>query len=496
MRTIAGWLLFFITFLSLSSYLALTLPEALARRNAQALSRPTVQSTVVAAQKTMPTAIRATSTPTKGVVLTQAQTTKAAPLARNNFPYLFNTPVPGASGQILVDSAQRLVTLTQLGIGWLNDEAWSNDGTQLALATSTGIYVFNTQTHEMLFYIDTAGTVSCITFAPDDQILATGDRDGLVRIWEKETGRELASLGGHLLPVRRVAFSPDGRFLASASDDKTARLWDMSGYKQLAALEGHVQGVTGVAFTPDSKSLVTASMDFNLKIWSSADGTLLNTYVGPAPITDVAYTPDGKSIITGDGSSAISRWDATTGKIVDKIGNLSMPVSEVEVAPNGEIVAAAGTSGQVTLFDMKNNKIWSVKNEGLPRVQSNTNTYFNRIAFSPDSLLLASAIWDNTVRFYKTTDGSEAGSIRTFSDFINGMEVSPNSTYLAAQTIGNQIKIWNLPKAKLLYTYSGVLLPGRIFSYDSQYLAVKSEFGHHQVIFSNNRPRSFQFRQP
>ena len=68
-----------------------------------------------------------------------------------------------------------------------------------------------------------------MAFSPDGTILASGDYDRTVRVWEVETGMSLATLKGHSDWVRSVAFPPDGRTLASGSGDGTVLLWETGG---------------------------------------------------------------------------------------------------------------------------------------------------------------------------------------------------------------------------------------------------------------------------
>jgi hypothetical protein len=74
-----------------------------------------------------------------------------------------------------------------------------------------------------------------VAFSPDDQLVATGQEDGTILLWNwraasvEERAKPNLLLGhvGENSMIHCLAFSPDGQFFVSASEDKTARIWNL-----------------------------------------------------------------------------------------------------------------------------------------------------------------------------------------------------------------------------------------------------------------------------
>src|SRR5262249_42518850 len=114
--------------------------------------------------------------------------------------------------------------------------------------------------------------------------------DNTARLWDAETGSQALVLGnyrsdsytrletastqrsGHQGTVWTATFSPDGGRIATASADGTARLWDAQTGRQIAVFRGHGQEVVTAAFSPDGKRVVTASRDGTARLWNAETG--------------------------------------------------------------------------------------------------------------------------------------------------------------------------------------------------------------------------------
>src|SRR5262249_47486401 len=70
------------------------------------------------------------------------------------------------------------------------------------------------------------GTVTCLAWSADGKSLASGSKDGTVRVWDAATGKARLVLPGHPRMATAAAFAPDGKMIATAADDRDVRLWD------------------------------------------------------------------------------------------------------------------------------------------------------------------------------------------------------------------------------------------------------------------------------
>lgn len=105
-------------------------------------------------------------------------------------------------------------------------------------------------------------------------LLASGDSENTVYLWDVETETVLYTLAGHegqwdtsAALVWEVEFSPDGNLLASAGGDSTVRVWDVAAGELLCTLVGHTNAVTSAVFSPDGRVLATGSLDGTLRLW-------------------------------------------------------------------------------------------------------------------------------------------------------------------------------------------------------------------------------------
>ena len=146
----------------------------------------------------------------------------------------------------------------RLGKGRINEIQYSPDGTRLAVASTIGIWLYDTETYqEVALLTGHTSWVSSVAFSPDGTTLASGSWDNTVRLWDVLTGAHEKTFTGHTSWVSSVAFSPDGTTLASGSADDTIQLWDVLTGAHQKTLTGHIDSVYSIAFSPDGRILAS-----------------------------------------------------------------------------------------------------------------------------------------------------------------------------------------------------------------------------------------------
>ncbi|HKP87581.1 MAG TPA: protein kinase [Blastocatellia bacterium] len=147
--------------------------------------------------------------------------------------------------------------------------AFSQDGRLLAYSTalSNSIGLLDTTSWEIIARAQEPGSsFISLRFSPDGELLATGDDEGKVELWNVNPLERIAIIGRHQARVKAVAFSPDGKQIASSSDDKTIALWNVGSRSLARRIGTHTAPVRSVAFSPDGKHIVSGEHDKSVRI--------------------------------------------------------------------------------------------------------------------------------------------------------------------------------------------------------------------------------------
>ncbi|MFD8518764.1 TIR domain-containing protein [Streptomyces capillispiralis] len=285
--------------------------------------------------------------------------------------------------------------------------------------------------------------VRSVAFSPDGETIASGGDDGMVRLWDAATQRQIgAPFIGHNRGVTSVAFGPGGRTLVSSSFDGTVRLWNVAGHTQIGdVFQANAGVIDSVAYSPDGKTLVTGGSGDSgaVRLWDTATHRQIGAPLGDKTYnTEVAFSPDGRTVATGT-DDTLQLWNThsrtPTGKALTANG---YGISSVSFSRDGRIIAAADGDGSVRLWNTTTRApVGEPFTTSAGRVES--------VAFSPDATMFAAAYYDGSVRLWDIARHVPRGAPFTgHTSSVRAVAFSPDGSTLATASDDTTVRLWGV----------------------------------------------------
>jgi WD40 repeat protein len=244
-----------------------------------------------------------------------------------------------------------------------------------------------------------AGWVRCVAVSADGRFAISGGENQVVRVWDLAVEREVKQLRGHTGAVRSVAIAPDGRFALSGGDDRTVRLWDLATGEEVRQFRGHAAAVRSVAFAADGRLALSGGADRTVRLWDVDAGTEERRFEGHEDaVLSVSLSRDGRRAVSGGTDRTMRLWDVSTGKQLRCFRGDMDRVLAVAVSPDGRRALCAGTDKVLRLWDLETGRLLGSLHGHETNVWS--------LAFSPDGTQALSGAGalddqDDAVRLWK-----------------------------------------------------------------------------------------------
>jgi uncharacterized protein with WD repeat len=291
--------------------------------------------------------------------------------------------------------------------------AFSPDGKQVASSGYHEVNLWRTEDGTLERRIrGMAERVYDIAFSPDGRWMATASGDpgqgGAARLWLAEPdggGKPVRDLVESYDSVYAVAFSPDSKLVAAAGADRAIRVWETESGKEVALMEDHADWIYDIAFSPDGKRLASASRDKTSKVFDIEKKESLVTFPGHGDtVYTVVFSPDGQTIATGGADKQIRLWRPNEdAKAVRTITGFGGAVFKLQYAPDGQQLVACSSDKTLRLF--------KVSNGSQVRLFQGHQDWIYSFALTRDGHTLASGSWDGQVRLWNLDDGKSPRTI-------------------------------------------------------------------------------------
>ncbi|PMB09006.1 hypothetical protein CEN49_07985 [Fischerella thermalis CCMEE 5273] len=297
-------------------------------------------------------------------------------------------------------------------------------------------------------FSETFGGIMSVAFSPDGKLLAAGDSNGEIHLWQVADGKQLLILRGHANWVVSLAFSPDSRTLASGSSDCTVKLWDVATGQCLHSLQEHGNEVWSVAFSPEGDKLVSGCDDQIIRLWSVRTGECLKIFQGHTNwVLSVAFSLDGQTLVSGSDDNTIRLWDVNSGECLKIFQGHSDGIRSISLSPDGQMLASSSDDQTI--------RLWNLSTGECQRIfRGHTNQIFS-VAFSPQGDILASGSHDQTVRLWDVRTGECQRIFQGHSNIVFSVAFSPGGDVLASGSRDQTVKLWHIPTSQCFKTFQG-----------------------------------------
>ena len=373
---------------------------------------------------------------------------------------------------ITPENAGEIVQVARIGNGVINEMAWSPNGITLGIASSLGVWLYDTDQPDAppRLFEGQSGAQS-LAFNPNGRYIASGGVDGSVWIWDIETDTQIARLEGFLYPVSAVTYSDDGSLLAAGDKSGVVRVWSTVTYQETYVIES-LDEVMALAIDSLNAELAIGGRSA-LRIWSLPalkaqtvrtlsnggdyglrylNGELVLVPLDNLPpeelgfrygrVSFVSFGAD-KQVLVGVEYTAdnwLWIWNLEQGESRQQIRTNRLAMNRDNISPDNRLIAVASDTGVSTLYNL-------ITGDEYARLFGHRRGV-NNITFSPDSALVASAGLDNLVGVWDIRAGGEIAPLIMLEGHTLGataVAFSPDGTLIASGSYDGTIRLWGIP---------------------------------------------------
>ncbi|ELK02020.1 Eukaryotic translation initiation factor 3 subunit I [Pteropus alecto] len=205
-------------------------------------------------------------------------------------------------------------------------------------------------------------SITQIKYNREGDLLFTVAKDPIVNVWYSVNGERLGTYMGHTGAVWCVDADWDTKHVLTGSADNSCRLWDCETGKQLALLKtnsavrtcGFDFGGNIIMFSTDKQMGYQCFVSFfDLRDPSQIDNNepYMKIPCNDSKITSAVWGPLGECIIAGHESGELNQYSAKSGEVLVNVKEHSRQINDIQLSRDMTMFVTASKDNTAKLFD-------------------------------------------------------------------------------------------------------------------------------------------------
>ncbi len=188
-----------------------------------------------------------------------------------------------------------------------------------------------------------------LALSSDCAYLATGDRQGIVKIWDTEQKSQINTIE-HNAPILGIVITPDNQYLIAVDGKQQILFWLMK-TSQLHTIKPLGDLVRSIAISPNGKYLALGLQSGNIQIWDAENFTVKH-YLAQLhqQVWSLTFDPQSQILASGGTDTNLCLWDVGSGNLICQPHSEQNSIYALTFSPDGQTLVTAGAYGTINLW--------------------------------------------------------------------------------------------------------------------------------------------------